>query len=112
MDDSKRTSLLKSFNNDQMEELTSFFKNRYPLLDVEFQIADEKNIFTGESVSLNLKFNFDDEITIPINSPFFPKQKFEEWWVLIGDITNNKLISIKRLSILKISSNCYTIYCS
>jgi pre-mRNA-splicing helicase BRR2 len=50
---------------------------------------------------LSLKFNFDEEIILPITSPFYPKQKYEEWWILIGDLQNNKLISIKRLSILK-----------
>lgn len=77
------------------------FCNRYPSLDVSYQIADEDDISAGAEVVVHVKLERDEddeEFTSPI-CPFFPKKKDENWWVIVGDQANNKLYSIKRIAL-------------
>ena len=34
-------------------------------------------------------------------APLFPKSKRESWWIVIGDTSSNKLLSLKRISLKK-----------
>jgi pre-mRNA-splicing helicase BRR2 len=42
----------------------------------------------------------DDELQAigKVFSPFFPGEKKESWWLVIGDMSNNSLLSLKRVS--------------
>ena len=33
-----------------------------------------------------------------VSAPYFPKEKEEFWWVVVGDVKKNKLYGIKRIN--------------
>lgn len=42
-----------------------------------------------------------EETLGPVYAPHFPKEKEEQWWLVIGESSTNSLSAIKRLSITK-----------
>lgn len=65
--------------------------------------VSHKAIKAGEtvSVSVNLKREIEGDTLSPVIAPFFPKEKTEEWWLLVGDPKNNTLLCIKRITVDK-----------
>jgi len=40
----------------------------------------------------------DEEYTELVQAPYFPREKEEFWWVIVGDTSSNKLYGIKRIN--------------
>lgn len=98
MNPKERVSLLK-FDKDEMDDISSAL-NRYPNLELNFKLV-ETQVKNGEIASMNIQVNVPEEIETPVESPFYPKKKFEEWWLVIGEPSKNQLIAIKRVPIKK-----------
>jgi len=75
------------------------FCNRYPMIEVSYQLADE-NVEPGESATLMvlLQRETDDEELPPVDAARYPKRKEEGWWVVLGDPASNQLYAIKRVT--------------
>lgn len=43
----------------------------------------------------------DGDVVGPVYAPLFPKEKEEQWWLVIGQSAPNGLNAIKRISITK-----------
>lgn len=99
MEDTDRNSLL-SFSDAQMADVARFC-NRYPNIDLSYEIQDESHIVSGHSVVVNVKLEREDEEEVSpyVIAPFFPQRREEGWWVVIGDPKANSLVAIKRLTL-------------
>lgn len=75
------------------------FCNRYPNIELNYDVSDKDEIRSGESVVVDVKLEREDEITGPVVAPFFPTKREEGWWVIIGESKTNTLLSIKRLTL-------------
>jgi pre-mRNA-splicing helicase BRR2 len=77
------------------------FCNRYPNIDLTYEVQDKDNIVSGEQVVVVVKLEREDEEeTLPqVIAPFFPQKREEGWWVVIGDPKTNSLASIKRMTL-------------
>ena len=71
--------------------------NRYPSVEVTFEIEDEDEITTGDSVVVTVALAREAEGTSEVHAPRFPRSKDEGWWLVIGDPASNSLVSIKRV---------------
>ena len=99
MEDDERNSLL-GLNESQMADVARFC-NRYPNIELTFDVLDREAIATGQSVVINVNLEREDEVVGPVIAPFFPQKREEGWWVVIGDPRNNALVSIKRQTLLQ-----------
>lgn len=97
MEDEDRNKLLQ-LGDIQMADVARFC-NRYPNIELTFEVQDKDRIASGSQVNVVVSLEREDEITGPILAPFFPQKREEGWWVVIGDPKANTLISIKRLTL-------------
>merc|ERR1719410_55886 len=97
LEDEIRDKLLE-MNQDQMADVARYC-NRYPNIELEYDVVDSKNLSSGAPVQIEVRLEREDEITGPVIAPFFPTKREEGWWVIIGDPKNNSLLSIKRLTL-------------
>ena len=77
--------------------------NRYPNIDVNYEVEDADELVAGESVSVvvQLARETGDELKAApkVHAPRFPKEKEEGWWLVVGDVAANSLLCIKRISL-------------
>jgi pre-mRNA-splicing helicase BRR2 len=97
MQDNERIELLQ-LNPFQLSDVAHFC-NHYPNMEVNYEILDENNLQTGNSINIKIKLEYIDKISRSVIAPLFPQKREEEWWVLIGELKTNTLLSIKRLII-------------
>ncbi|CDI87290.1 sec63 domain-containing DEAD/DEAH box helicase, putative [Eimeria praecox] len=106
MEDAQREKLLASLTQAQLREVAKA-SNRYPVISLEFELSKTDNISPGENVQCTVQLERDlaDGDTVgPVYAPLFPKEKEEQWWLVIGQSAPNGLNAIKRISITKQNS--------
>lgn len=99
MEDEERNKLLQ-MSEKELKNVAAVC-NRYPNIDVTYEVQDAKNIKAGKPVQVMCSLERDieeDEEVGAVHAPFFPKPKAESWWLVIGDPKTNQLVSIKRLT--------------
>lgn len=98
LDDNVRSKLLKELTPAQMQDVAKFC-NRYPSVDVKYALeSSELETEATGVVAVELERDLDEnEQLSPVIAPFYPKEKAEGWWLVVGDVKNNKLLSIKRV---------------
>ncbi|BFZ63546.1 Pre-mRNA-splicing helicase BRR2 [Saitoella coloradoensis] len=103
LEDDDRNNLLQ-MNPRQLGQVASFV-NKYPGIDVSFEIEDPEDITTGTAtiikVNLEREVDEDEEVDTTVHAPFYPGKKMENWWIVIGDPATKQLLSIKRVTLAK-----------
>jgi len=102
IDDDVRNDLLR-LPNEKMIDVAEFC-NTYPNIDVNYQVQDEDDVTAADPVQIlvNLERDIEDDDITDIGrvcAPKFPKSKQEGWWVVIGNIKTNEILSLKRTTI-------------
>jgi len=98
MEDEDRNQLLSTFNTAKMTEVAKFC-NRYPNIEMSYDVINKDNVPSGSQVNVNVALEREDEVSGPVIAPLFPQKREENWWVVIGDTKSNTLLSIKRLTL-------------
>merc|ERR1712070_99469 len=109
-EDDVRDKVLR-LNPQQMADVARYC-NRYPSVDVSFEVEDADDVHAGSPVLITVLLERDDEdeeeeeeeedtAIGPVIAPFFPQRKEEAWWCVIGDAKTNKLLGIKRVMLQK-----------
>lgn len=100
MDDVKRQNLLRMTTR-QLSDVASVC-NKYPNIDVSYKVMNE-NVIGGNRVDVivRLEREYEESFTSTVHAPFYPKEKYECWWLVIGDPKENQLASIKRVNYSK-----------
>ena len=105
MDDQLREKIL---GTDQKKmALLAKVCSRYP--NVEMELLIEKHDYKdGDIAELNVRISrpdVEDEDLVMFNQPayaqYYPEEKEEHWWVVVGQPKLNKLLSIKKVSNFK-----------
>ena len=96
LEDDVRNRLLQ-LSDGQMADVARFC-NRYPSINLDYQVLDSDNLESGGAVNVEVVLEREDEPGSVI-APLFPHKREEGWWVIIGDPKANSLISIKRLTL-------------
>ena len=118
MEDEPRNKLL-NMNEAQMMDVARFC-NSYPSLDLEFKVEDEEEIETEDVVTLLIEVERDEDeeeeedgdtkmnggtdpnasyVPLPVHAPLYPKEKMEGWWLLLGNMKDDTVAAIKRISV-------------
>lgn len=71
LEDSERTRILQ-LNDSQMADVARFC-NRYPNIELNFEVLEKDNIRSGSTVNVVVQLEREDEITGPVIAPFFPQ---------------------------------------
>lgn len=86
---------LLGFSQTQLEEIAGVC-NEYPDISLEFEAPNDA--ITGEDVEISIKLarvRGGDRVY----APYFPAEKEEFWWIIIGEAKTNRLLSIKKKKI-------------
>ena len=90
-------------NNKQLAQAAAFTNEKYPSLDLQFQVLDPGNVTAGEpaylEVNIEREIEEDEEPDTTVHAPFYPGQKIENWWLVVGDEKTRNLLAIKRVAI-------------
>ena len=97
MSDEDRVELLK-LSTSKLTDVARFC-NRYPDIEVSYEIPEKDEITAGGAVNVNVSLERGDEVTGPVSAPLFPQKRDEGWWLVVGETKTNALISIKRLTL-------------
>ncbi|CAF1500801.1 unnamed protein product [Adineta steineri] len=89
---------LLQLNTLQLSDV-AYFCNRYPNIDVSYEILNNDNLISNSTVNIKVKLERVNERSESVIASLFPQKREEGWWLVIGDSTTNTLLSIKRLTI-------------
>jgi pre-mRNA-splicing helicase BRR2 len=107
MDEELRAKVLRGISESQMAQIADVC-NRYPTVEMEFSL-DEKQYKDGETAEMTVNIRRpdaeDDEdlkrFAQPVQAQFYPGEKDEQWWVIVGRPKLNKLLAIKKVTNFK-----------
>lgn len=74
LEDEDRTRLLQ-LSDIQMADVARFC-NRYPNIEMSFEVIDKERINSGSTVNVVVQLEREDEVTGPVIAPFFPQVIF------------------------------------
>ncbi|TQD69096.1 hypothetical protein C1H46_045371 [Malus baccata] len=100
LDDEERRELLQ-MSDSQLLDIARFC-NRFPNIDMLYEVLDRDNIRAGEEITLLVTLERDLEGRTevgPVDALRYPKAKEEGWWLVVGDTKTNSLLAIKRVSL-------------
>ncbi|EXJ57953.1 hypothetical protein A1O7_05376 [Cladophialophora yegresii CBS 114405] len=101
--------------NRQLVEAAQFTNEKYPSLELEFEVEDKDDITAGEPARLSVKITRETgadedeedkegkevEIDLTVHAPFYPGRKLENWWLVVAEEKTRSLLAIKRVTIAK-----------
>jgi pre-mRNA-splicing helicase BRR2 len=106
LDDDVRNDLLQLPDNKMAD--VAVFCNNYPNVEVTFNVVDAEDVTAGYPVQIAVEMEreIDDDLTEDemallgtVSAPLFPGEKREAWWIVVGDVTTNTLMSLKRTNL-------------
>jgi pre-mRNA-splicing helicase BRR2 len=106
LDDDVRNDLLR-LPDDKMADV-AVFCNNYPNIEVSFEVEEAEDVTAGDAVRIrvNLEREVDEDAEEEdledlgkVSAPLFPGEKKENWWLVVGDMSNNSLLSLKRVNL-------------
>lgn len=100
MEDDERRELLQMSDTQLMD--IARFCNRFPNIDLTYEVVDGDDITAGEDISVHVSLERDLEGRMevgPVDAPRYPKTKEEGWWLVVGDTKTNQLLAIKRVTL-------------
>lgn len=71
LEDDDRSKLLM-MTDSQMADVAKFC-NRYPNIEMSYEVEEEDNIHSGASINVVVSLEREDDVTGPIIAPFFPQ---------------------------------------
>merc|ERR1711964_152231 len=86
MDDKKRDKLLSGLSEAQQQDVARAC-NRYPCISMSYKVTNEDALHAGASAKVQVKLERDkvDEGALgPVVAPYYPKDKEESWWLVVG----------------------------
>lgn len=107
MEDEPRNNLFDGLSQSQLMDVAKAC-NRFPCISLEYKVQNPDGLTTGGSARIAVRLGRDameEEGTLgPVYAPFYPKEKEESWWLVVGG-PGNSLVAIKRITIAKASVN-------
>ena len=92
-------------DNKQLGDAARFTNERYPSVELNFELEDPDNVASGSpsyvTVNIEREVEEDEEPDLTVHAPFYPAEKTENWWLVIGEESTKNLLAIKRVTIAK-----------
>mmetsp|Transcript_34325 Transcript_34325/g.31041 ORF Transcript_34325/g.31041 Transcript_34325/m.31041 type:complete len:140 (+) Transcript_34325:1579-1998(+) len=97
MEDDERIELVK-MSEEQLTDVANVC-NRYPSIEMEYAIKDPTDVYSGQEAFLTVHLKRDDDTyTDYVYAPYFPKEKEEAMWIVLGNTQTNSLLGVKKVS--------------
>lgn len=101
-EDDVRDKLMKGLTDSQKADIARAC-NRYPCLSMSWKVSNEDDLKAGGTARVQVKLERDvvDEGPVgPVVAPYYPKEKEESWWLVVGSGsgTSAQLLAIKRIT--------------
>ncbi|KAH8732787.1 pre-mRNA splicing factor [Phaeosphaeriaceae sp. PMI808] len=99
--------LIKALNVDQRQlaDIANFTNEYYPNLELEHKLVDPEGIASNSPAQLRVKISRnideDEELKTEVHAPFYPADKTESYWLVVGDQKERSLLAIKKVSIAR-----------
>lgn len=99
--------LVKSLglSNQRLADAARFTNERYPNVDMSFELEDPENVASGSpaylTVNVERQLEEDEEPNLTVHAPFYPVEKTENWWLVVGEESTKTLLAIKRVTIAR-----------
>jgi pre-mRNA-splicing helicase BRR2 len=98
-DDSQRDDILR-MSGRPLNKVAEFV-NRYPNVEISYSTI-QGPIYSNDPKEIIINVSRDeDPEDLNVVSPFYPFEKTENWWLVIGDSNTRELFAIQKLSISK-----------
>jgi len=100
LDDTDRDDLL-AMNKRELADLARAC-NDYPNIDLQYNVQDEDGLHAGSQIVVDIQLERqidEDQELNPVHAPFYPKEKYDSWWVVLGDTKTNHLLALKRVNL-------------
>ncbi|KAJ5974321.1 hypothetical protein N7481_011531 [Penicillium waksmanii] len=81
-------------NNKQLAQAAAFTNEKYPNIELEFEVEDPESVTSGEPAYLKVKIEREVEEDEEPDTV-----KMENWWLVVGDEKTKNLLAIKRVTI-------------
>lgn len=99
-------------SNRQLVDAANFTNNKYPSLELEFDVTDKDDITAGQPSYLSIRISREveedeedeeggNEVDLTVHAPFYPSRKVENWWLVVAEEKTKSLLAIKRVTIAK-----------
>ncbi|CRG92091.1 pre-mRNA-splicing helicase BRR2 [Talaromyces islandicus] len=88
-------------DNKQLAQAAGFTNDKYPNVELDFEVEDPEGITAGDPAYLKIKIERDVEDEDPdttVHAPFYPAKKMENWWLVVGEEKTRSLLAIKRVT--------------
>eukprot|EP01105_Mastigella_eilhardi_P003553 TRINITY_DN145_c0_g1_i1.p1 TRINITY_DN145_c0_g1~~TRINITY_DN145_c0_g1_i1.p1 ORF type:complete len:2180 (+),score=716.66 TRINITY_DN145_c0_g1_i1:39-6578(+) len=104
MDEKQRRELLAPLSDSEFRDVAAAC-NRYPNVDVTYE-EPKSVVQPSASVTVPVVLEREGGDNAPaaaplVHAPYFPKDKQEGWWLVVGDPQRNQLLAIKRLTLAR-----------
>jgi len=91
-------------SNAQLGDAARFTNERYPNVELKFELEDPENVIAGEQSLINVSIERevdedDEEPNLVVHAPFYPVEKTENWWLVVGEESTKGLLGIKRVTV-------------
>lgn len=78
------------------------FVNKYPNIEISYSLDLSQPLLSNESKILTVNITRDeDPEDLSVVAPFYPFEKTENWWVVLGDSETRQLYAIQKLAVSK-----------
>ncbi|DBA74615.1 TPA: DExH-box ATP-dependent RNA helicase DExH12 [Trebouxia sp. C0005] len=98
MEENERRELLQ-MSDPQLADVARVC-NRYPDIEVEFDVVGGETVTAGEPVQLIVRMERslpEGQELAPVHAPRYPGRKEENWWLLVGRPADNSCLVVKRV---------------
>ncbi|KIW33062.1 uncharacterized protein PV07_04561 [Cladophialophora immunda] len=109
---------MMGLSNRQLVEAANFTNNKYPSLELEFDVEDKEEVTAGQPSYLSIRISreaeeededdeeegkggAEQEVDVTVHAPFYPLRKLENWWLVVAEEKTRSLLAIKRVTIAK-----------
>jgi pre-mRNA-splicing helicase BRR2 len=98
-------ALMKAINlpGRQLQEAATFTNEYYPNLELQHELVDPDEIATNSpshiKVRVTRSLEEDEQPKTDVHAPFYPADKTESFWLVVGDQKEHSLLAIKKVTI-------------
>lgn len=98
-------ALMKAINLEgrQLQEVATFTNEYYPNLELEHEVVSPDEIETNSpshiKVRITRNLDEDEAPKTDVHAPFYPADKTESFWLVVGDQKERSLLGIKKITV-------------
>lgn len=101
--DYKKLIQALGLDNKQLGEAATFTNDYYPNVELNFELLDPEDVTANSpsylSVTVTRDLQDDEEPKTEVHAPFYPADKSENFWLVVGDQRARTLLAIKKLTL-------------